>query len=82
MGFENLVEQGESQTLEFKRSLSLKREGLEALCGMINADVATGIVIFGIENDGLVCGIEQGNLDQAQRSLSQAISSSSDPVYQ
>ena len=76
---ENLLEQGESQTLEFKRSLRLRREGLEALCAMVNADSAFGIVIFGVENNGSVCGIEQGNLDQTQRSLSQAIDSGFDP---
>ena len=76
---ENLLEQGESQTLEFKRSLRLRREGLKALCAMVNANSAFGIVIFGVENNGSVCGIEQGNLDQAQRSLSQAIDSGFDP---
>ena len=79
LSLENLIAQGESQTIEFKRSLGLRRKGLEALCGMINADVAHGTVIFGVENGGSVCGIEQGNLDKAQRTLSQAIDSGFDP---
>ena len=70
---EELIQKGESQTLEFKRSLALQRQGLEALCAMVNADMARGAVIFGIEPNGTVCGIEQGNLDTAQRSLSQTI---------
>lgn len=76
---EELVRKGESQTLEFKKSLSLQREGLEALCAMINSDVARGTVIFGIASDGTVCGIEQGNLDKAQRSISQAIRNKFEP---
>lgn len=79
LSLENLIAQGESQTIEFKRSLRLRREGLEALCGMINTDVAHGTVIFGVENSGSVCGIEQGNLDKAQRTISQTIDSRFDP---
>ncbi len=76
---EELVKKGESQTVEFKRSLSLQRKGLEALCAMVNSDLARGTVIFGIEADGTVCGIEQGNLDTAQRSLSQTVRNKFDP---
>jgi predicted HTH transcriptional regulator len=36
-------------------------------------------VILGIEADGTVCGIEPGNLDTAQRSLSQTIRNKFDP---
>ncbi|MDH5781179.1 MAG: ATP-binding protein [Dehalococcoidia bacterium] len=74
-----LVRKGESQTVEFKKSLSLQREGLEALCAMVNSDLARGTVIFGVEKDGTVCGIEEGNLDTAQRSLSQTIRNKFDP---
>lgn len=76
---EELVRKGESQTLEFKKSLSLQREALEALCAMLNSDLARGTVVFGIEADGNVCGIEPGNLDTAQRSLSRAIRDRFDP---
>lgn len=76
---EELVKNGESQILEFKKSLSLQREGLEALCAMVNSDLARGTVFFGVENDGTVHGIEHGNLDTAQRSLSQAIRNKFDP---
>ena len=76
---EELVKKGESQILEFKRALSLQHKGLEALCAMVNSDIARGTVIFGIEADGTVCGIEQGNLDTAQRSLSQTIRNKFDP---
>jgi len=74
-----LVQKGESQTLEFKKSLGLQREGLEALCAMVNSDLARGTVVFGVEKDGTVYGIEEGNLDTAQRSLSQVIRNKFDP---
>ena len=77
---EELIHKGESQTLEFKKSLSLQREGLETLCAMVNSDLASGTVIFGIEPNGTVCGIEQGNLDTAQRSLLQRIKNRIDPT--
>jgi len=63
----------EGQTIEFKKSLSLRREALEALCGMINADAAKGKIIFGISPNGSVNGIEPGNLDTAQQTLAQHI---------
>jgi predicted HTH transcriptional regulator len=74
-----LVLKGEGQVLEFKKSLSLRREGLEALCAMVNSDLAQGTVLFGIGPDGSVCGIEKGNLDTAQRSLSQVIRNKFEP---
>lgn len=77
--FEMLVSKGESQTLEFKKSLSLQREGLKGLCAMVNSDVAHGMIIFGIEPNGSICGIEQGNLDKAQRSIAQTIRNKFDP---
>lgn len=77
-----LIEQiaaGEGQTTEFKKSLSLRREAMEALCAMVNAESAQGLVIFGVEPNGTVCGVEPGNLDTAQRSLSQTVGANFDP---
>jgi predicted HTH transcriptional regulator len=82
MDLESLVTNGEGQTTEFKKSLSLKKEALEALCSMVNANVAQGTVIFGVGPDGTACGIEPGNLDKAQLSLSQIIKSNFDPPLQ
>jgi len=79
LSLEELVKKGESQTLEFKKSLSLQSKGLEALCAMVNSDLARGTVIFGIEADGTVCGIEHGNVDTAQRSLLQTIRNKFEP---
>ena len=82
MDLTSRIANGEGQTTEFKKSLSLKREAMEALCSMVNADAAQGIVMFGIEPDGTVRGVEPGNLDRAQLSLSQSIKSSFDPPLQ
>ena len=69
----------ESQTVEFKQSLSLRKEGLQALAGMLNADTAKGIVVFGVSPKGDVTGVEPGDLDRAQQSLAQHIGDSFDP---
>jgi predicted HTH transcriptional regulator len=70
---------GETQKVEFKKSLSLRREALEALCGMINSDDAKGIVLFGISPDGSIDGVEEGNLDSAQKNLVQHIRDKFEP---
>lgn len=74
-----LIAKGESQTVEFKKSLSEQKEGLQALCGMLNSDVGQGMVLFGVSPDGVACGVEPGNLDKAQRSLSQHVGQKFDP---
>ena len=79
---EEVIGRVESQCVEFKRSLSLQREGLEALDGMINAEPARGMVIFGVAPDRSVVGVEQGDLDQAQRSLAQHVGARFDPPIQ
>src|SRR3989344_5003458 len=68
-----IIQAGESQIVEFKSSLNLRKEGCEALCAMINADDAQGMVLFGVKDDKTILGVEPGNLDQAQRSLTQHI---------
>lgn len=70
---------GESQVIEFKQSLSLVREALESICGMINNEAAQGTVIFGVKPDGSVTGVEPGNLDKVQQTLSQKIISKFEP---
>lgn len=70
----------ESHTLEFKKSLSLQRQGLESLDGMINSDDGKGTIIFGVTPEGDVVGIEPGDADRAQQSLAQHIRSKFDPT--
>jgi len=54
------------------------KEGCKTLCGMLNAEVDAGMVLFGISPKNEVVGIE-GNLDSAQRSLVQHIQQKFDP---
>jgi predicted HTH transcriptional regulator len=69
----------ETQSAERKKSLSLQKEGMEALDGMVNTDSRKGLVIFGVAPDGTIVGIEPGNLDKAQLSLAQHIRTKFDP---
>jgi predicted HTH transcriptional regulator len=70
---------GETQSVEFKKSLSLQKEAFESLCGMVNTNNAKGKVIFGVTPDNSICGIEPGNLDTVQKSLVQSIRNKFDP---
>jgi predicted HTH transcriptional regulator len=79
INIQDLIDRGESQAVEFKRSMSLVREALESICGMINNESAQGTVIFGVEPDGNIVGVEPGNLDKAQQTLSKRIVSKFDP---
>lgn len=60
---------GETQRIEYKKSLSLQKEANETLYDTINTDHAKGGVLFGVEPDGTICGIEPGNMGSAQKSL-------------
>lgn len=51
-----LVAQGEGATIEFKRSTGELREGIEALCGMLNA-TGGGQVLFGVSDAGEILGL-------------------------
>ncbi len=70
---------GESQSVEFKRSLALQREGFESLCGMVNTDAGRGTVLFGVNPDGKPAGVEPGDLDSAQQKLVQHARNAFDP---
>ena len=82
MNLEDVLGKFETQTLELKKALAEKREALEALDSMINAEPAHGTVIFGIDPNRNVVGVEPGNLDQAQKSLQQHIQNTFDPPIQ
>lgn len=78
MNIEKIVQTGETQSVEFKKSLSQTKEGCKTLCGMLNAEVDAGMVLFGISPENEVVGI-RGNLDSAQRSLVQHIQQKFEP---
>ena len=70
---------GESGVVEFKESLRLHKEGLKALCSMVNSDAARGEVWFGVADDGSICGIEPGDRDSVQQTLAQRARNKFDP---
>jgi len=67
--FRRVVAQGESATLEFKRSTGELREGLEALCGMLNG-AGWGRVLFGVTDDGETLG--QAMVEKTLREVANA----------
>lgn len=69
----------ETQILELKKSLSLQKEGLSSLCWMINTDMWTWQVIFGITPELEVVGIQEGNLDNIQLGLAKEIQNRFEP---
>jgi predicted HTH transcriptional regulator len=82
MNLDDVLHKYETQGLELKQSLAQRRDGLEALNSMINAEPAHGVVIFGIGPNRNIVGVEPGDLDQAQKSLAQHIHNTFDPPIQ
>lgn len=78
MDIKRIIQIGETQSVEFKKSFSQMKEGCKALCGMLNTEAGAGMVLFGISPENDVVGIE-GNLDSAQRTLVQHIQQTFDP---
>jgi len=58
MNIEELIEKGETQSLEFKESLRLKDEIGETVSAFSNSD--GGTVIIGVSDDGGVTGVDIG----------------------
>lgn len=53
----HLVESGESETLEFKRSLAEREAAAKTICAMLNGP-HVGMVVFGFKNDGSIQSVE------------------------
>lgn len=64
----NLVAQGESDTLEFKKSTAERETAMKSLCGMLNG--SGGRVLIGVTEAGKICG--QTISDTTLRELAQA----------
>ena len=58
MDIEELIERGETQSLEFKESLKLKEEIGETISAFSNSD--GGTVIIGVSDGGGVFGVDIG----------------------
>lgn len=53
---EKIVSQGESETLEFKKSLTQLKPAMETLCGFLNAK--GGMIVIGANQEGKLIGSE------------------------
>lgn len=56
---DEILQAGEGQHVEFKESLKLEREGTESMVAFANGQ--GGSVLFGVQNDGTVRGIQIGD---------------------
>src|SRR3990172_3982978 len=72
-----LVEEGEGQALEFKRSTGELKEGMKSLCAFLNG--SGGMVLFGIRPEGTVEG--QAVSDQTLRDVAQAADRFEPPAH-
>ncbi len=54
----SLIEHGEGQETEFKKSFAGAEKAIETLCAFANSE--GGVVIFGIGDDGTIPGVELG----------------------
>ena len=72
---QQLILQGESETLEFKKSSSLLREGIETLCAFANK--RGGQLIFGIKDNGIISG--QHVTDDTLKNIANSVKLNTDP---
>ncbi|MEJ5363919.1 MAG: ATP-binding protein [Desulfosoma sp.] len=71
-----LVQLGESETLEFKKSSAQLRRAMETLCGMLNG--AGGKVLIGVTPEGKICG--QAVSDKTLREMAEQMGRFEPPV--
>jgi len=71
-----LIQKGEGQTLEHKRSTGELREGLQTICAFLNG--SGGMVLFGVNPDGHLAG--QQVSDKTLRDIAQAFDRFEPPV--
>lgn len=70
-----IIAEGESEIVEFEKSTSLLREGIETLCAFANH--RGGHLLFGVHDDGTVSG--QQVADDTLKNLANAIKLNTDP---
>lgn len=72
-----LVQEGEGQALELKRSTGELKEGMQSLCAFLNG--VGGMLLFGVRPDGAVEG--QDVSDQTLRDIAQAADRFEPPAH-
>jgi len=70
-----MIEKGESETLEFKKSTASLREGIETSCAFANH--RGGYLIFGIDNNGAIVGQEV--TDDTIKNIANTVKLNTDP---
>jgi len=60
-----VLKEGENERVEFKRSFAEIEKAIQALASFANAN--GGLVIFGVENDGSLVGIDIGKYNVEQK---------------
>ena len=71
----NLILKGESDTLEFKKSTGLMREGIETVCAFANH--RGGYLVFGVDDDDAILG--QQVTDDTIKNIANAVKLNTDP---
>ena len=71
-----LISRGESETLEFKKSTTQLKAGMETLCAFLNT--RGGVLLTGVKNNGDILG--QDITDQTKLEISNAISKFEPPA--
>jgi ATP-dependent DNA helicase RecG len=71
----SLIAHGESETLELKKSTAALREAIETACSFANHK--GGQIIFGVDDDGSVCG--QQASDDTLKNIANSIKLNTDP---
>jgi len=72
----NLIALGESETLEFKKSLSKQARALETAAAFANGD--GGWILFGVKPDGNIIGVDTGA--NTLENLAEAFHHQTDPI--
>jgi ATP-dependent DNA helicase RecG len=71
----DLISKGESETLEFKKSTSLMREGIETVCAFANH--RGGYLLYGVDDDGAILGQEV--TDDTIQNIANSVKLNTDP---
>ena len=71
----DLIKNGESESVEFKKSTSSLREAIQTICAFANHH--GGYVIFGVEDSGRIVGRQV--TDDTIKNISNAIKLNTDP---
>jgi len=72
---QQIIAGGESEIVEFKKSTSLLREGIETICAFANH--RGGYLLFGINDDGTIPG--QQATDDTLKNIANAVKLNTDP---